>query len=212
MSRPLGVPVFERFFRSVASIQIDKNDVRRFHDFVDQMIDDIAIAGRNSARWNGRDVIAPQGLPITKGIQDRMREFDKLDELEERRQGRRAGRAAGEPGDRRAAAGCAAGLVVAGVSTTRTGKPWRHPYSRGAPHGAPQRRHDQGRQRQRSVVAGAHSRSAWWHPVIHSCRTDGGEQLAAQGVAQWSAVRVDDRWGNELDVARADEDLPASAM
>jgi Domain of unknown function (DUF1931) len=59
MSRPLGVPVFERFFRSVASIQIDKNDVRRFRDFVDQMIDDIAIAGRSSARWNGRDVIAP---------------------------------------------------------------------------------------------------------------------------------------------------------
>ena len=86
MSRPLGVPVFERFFRSVASIQIDKNDVRRFRDFVDQMIDDIAIAGRNSARWNGRDVIAPQDLPITKGIQERMREFDKIDEAEEIRE------------------------------------------------------------------------------------------------------------------------------
>jgi hypothetical protein len=86
MSRPLGVPVFERFFRSVASIQIDKNDVRRFRDFVDQMIDDIAIAGRNSARWNGRDVIAPQDLPITKGLQERMHEFDKFDEAEEIRQ------------------------------------------------------------------------------------------------------------------------------
>lgn len=62
-----GVPVFERFFRSVTSIQIDRNDVRRFRDFVDQMIDDIAIAGRNSARWNGQNVIAPQDLPITKG-------------------------------------------------------------------------------------------------------------------------------------------------
>lgn len=86
MSHPWGVPVFERFFRSVASIQIDNNDVRRFRDFVDQMIDDIAITGRNSASWNGRDVIAPQDLPITKGIQERMREFDKLDEAEEIRQ------------------------------------------------------------------------------------------------------------------------------
>jgi len=86
MPRPSGIPVFERFFRSVASIQIDKNDVRRFRDFVDQMIDDIAIAGRNSASWNGRDVIAPQDLPITKGLQERMREFDKLDEAEEIRE------------------------------------------------------------------------------------------------------------------------------
>ena len=86
MAHPSGVPVFERFFRSVASIQIDKNDVRRFRDFVDQMIDDIAIAGRASAKWNGRDVIAPQDLPVTKGIQERMREFDKLDEAEEIRE------------------------------------------------------------------------------------------------------------------------------
>ncbi|HZE02340.1 MAG TPA: DUF1931 family protein [Pseudonocardiaceae bacterium] len=86
MTHPSGVPVFERFFRSVASIDIDKNDVRRFHNFVDQMIDDIAITGRASAKWNGRDVIAPQDLPITKGVQERMREFDKLDEAEEIRE------------------------------------------------------------------------------------------------------------------------------
>lgn len=86
MTHPSGVPVFERFFRSVASIDIDKNDVRRFRDFVDQMIDDIAITGRASAKWNGRDIIAPQDLPITKGVQERMREFDKLDEAEEIRE------------------------------------------------------------------------------------------------------------------------------
>src|SRR6185369_10203701 len=83
---PSGIPVFERFFRSVASIKIDKNDVRRFREFVDEQIDDIAIAGRNSAKWNGRDVIVAQDLPITKGIQERMREFDKLEEAEEIRE------------------------------------------------------------------------------------------------------------------------------
>ena len=86
MSRPAGVPVFERVFRVIASIQIDRSDVRRFRDFVDQQIDDMAISGRNSARWNGRDVIAPQDLPITRGLQERMREFDKLEEAEEIRE------------------------------------------------------------------------------------------------------------------------------
>ncbi|MCW2718245.1 DUF1931 family protein [Pseudonocardia sp.] len=80
MTHPTGIPVFERFFRSVAGLKIDRNDVRRFRDFVDQMVDDLAIAGRNSARWNDRDVIAPQDLPITAGLQERMREFDKLDD------------------------------------------------------------------------------------------------------------------------------------
>ena len=86
MTHPSGIPVFERFFRSVASIKIDKNDVRRFREFVEEQIDDIAIAGRNSAKWNGRDVIVAQDLPITKGVQERMREFDKLEEAEEIRE------------------------------------------------------------------------------------------------------------------------------
>ncbi|MGP4056174.1 DUF1931 family protein [Mycobacterium sp. 4D054] len=86
MTHPSGIPVFERFFRSVAGIKIDKNDVRRFREFIDEKIDDIAIAGRNSAKWNGRDVIVPQDLPITKGVQERMREFDKLEEAEEIRE------------------------------------------------------------------------------------------------------------------------------
>jgi hypothetical protein len=86
VTHPSGIPVFERFFRSVASIKIDKNDVRRFREFVDEQIDEIAIAGRNSAKWNRRDVIVAQDLPITKGVQERMREFDKLEEAEEIRE------------------------------------------------------------------------------------------------------------------------------
>src|ERR1700722_14548980 len=86
MTHPSGIPVFERFFRSVASIKIAKNDVRRFRKFVDEQIDNIAIAGRDSAKWNGRDVIVPQDLPITAGVQERMREFDKLEEAAEIRE------------------------------------------------------------------------------------------------------------------------------
>ena len=86
MTHPSGIPAFEQFFRSVGSVTIHKNDVRRFREFVDEQIDDIAIAGRNSAKWNGRDVVVAQDLPITKGVQERMREFDKLEEAEEIRE------------------------------------------------------------------------------------------------------------------------------
>jgi len=86
VTHPSGISLFQRFFGSVASIKIDKNDVRRFREFVDEQIDDIAISGRNSAKWNGRDVIVVQDLPVTKGIQERMREFDKLEEADEIRE------------------------------------------------------------------------------------------------------------------------------
>jgi hypothetical protein len=83
MTHPLGIPLFERFFRTAAGIRIDKNDVRRFREFVDEQVDDIAIAGRDTAKANGRDMIMVQDLPITKGLQERMREFDKIDEASE---------------------------------------------------------------------------------------------------------------------------------
>ena len=83
MTHPSGIPLFQRFFHSVAGIKVDKNDLRRYREFVDEQIDGIAIAGRDTARWNGRDVIVPQDLPITRGVQERMREFDKLAEAQE---------------------------------------------------------------------------------------------------------------------------------
>ncbi|MDF3340965.1 DUF1931 family protein [Mycolicibacterium septicum] len=86
MTHPSGIPVFQRFFRSIAGVKIDRNDVKRFRAFIDETIDDIAISGRNSATWNGRDVIVAQDLPITRGLQERMREFDKLDEAQEIRE------------------------------------------------------------------------------------------------------------------------------
>jgi hypothetical protein len=81
-----GIPQLKRFFRAAGSIDVDKADVERFRTFVDEKVDDMAIAGRNTARSNDRDVIAPQDLPVTRGLQEQMREFDKLDEAEEIRE------------------------------------------------------------------------------------------------------------------------------
>jgi hypothetical protein len=74
-----GIPELQRFFREAGGVDADKADLDRYRAFVDEKVDDIAIAGRDAAIWNGRDVIAPQDLPITKGLQEQMREFGKLE-------------------------------------------------------------------------------------------------------------------------------------
>ena len=81
-----GIPELKRFFREAGSIDVDKTDVRRFREFVDERLDDLALAGRDAAHWNGRDVIAPQDLPITAGLQQQIRAFGKLEEADELRQ------------------------------------------------------------------------------------------------------------------------------
>ena len=80
-----GIPEVKRFFRAAGDVDVDKDDVKTYWEFVDEKVDDIAIAGRDSARWNGRDVIAPQDLPVTRGLQEQMRAFSRLDEADELR-------------------------------------------------------------------------------------------------------------------------------
>jgi len=81
-----GIPELQRFFREAGSVDVDRADLDRYRTFVDEKVDDIAIAGRDSARWNNRDVIAPQDLPITKGLQERMREFGKMEAASDMRE------------------------------------------------------------------------------------------------------------------------------
>jgi hypothetical protein len=80
-----GIPEVKRFFRVAGDVDVDKDDVKRYWAFVDEKVDDIAIAGRDSARWNGRDVIAPQDLPITRGLQEQMHAFRSLEGADELR-------------------------------------------------------------------------------------------------------------------------------
>jgi hypothetical protein len=81
-----GIPEVQRFFREAGSVDVDKSDLDRYRAFVDEKIDDLAVAGRGAATWNGRDVVAPQDLPITAGLQERMREFGRLDSADDLRQ------------------------------------------------------------------------------------------------------------------------------
>jgi hypothetical protein len=66
----IGVARFERFFRAAAGLDIDRNDVKRYSDFVVHKLHDLLLIGQGTAKANGRDVIEPRDLPITKGLQE----------------------------------------------------------------------------------------------------------------------------------------------
>jgi hypothetical protein len=76
----MGVAKFERFFRIAAGIDVDKDDLRRYNDFANHKLYDLCLLGKVTAKENNRDVVQPYDLPITKGLQESIRQFDKLDE------------------------------------------------------------------------------------------------------------------------------------
>ena len=76
----MSVAKFERFFRVAAGLDIDKADLKRYSDFVHQKIRDLLIRAVANAKANRRDIIEPQDLPITKGLQECMHLFRDLDE------------------------------------------------------------------------------------------------------------------------------------
>jgi hypothetical protein len=75
-----GIARFERFFRLAASLDADRNDIRRFDDFVNDKIYDLLLRGVANAKANGRDIIEPHDLPITKGLQESIHAFKAIDE------------------------------------------------------------------------------------------------------------------------------------
>ena len=79
----MGITKFERFFRVAASLDVDKQDLKRYSDFVNHKIYDLLIRGQATAKANGRDIIEPHDLPITKGLRECIHAFAKLeDEIE----------------------------------------------------------------------------------------------------------------------------------
>ena len=76
----MGFTKFERLFRAAAEVSVDRNDMRAYLDFVNEVIYDLLIIAQATAKANVRDVIDPWDLPITKGLQQSMHEFRRLDE------------------------------------------------------------------------------------------------------------------------------------
>jgi hypothetical protein len=74
-----GVTKFEHLFRSAASIDVDRNDLKRYQEFINQKLYDLLIIGQAAAKANGRDVIETRDLPITKGLQESIDGFERID-------------------------------------------------------------------------------------------------------------------------------------
>lgn len=74
----MNVSRFERFFRAAASLDVDKDDLKRYNDFLDQQLQDMYLMAGITAKTNARDVVQAYDFPITKGLQERIREFDDL--------------------------------------------------------------------------------------------------------------------------------------
>jgi hypothetical protein len=77
----MGVTQFERFFRRTASLDVDKQDLKRYSNFINHKIYDLLVRGQAVAGANHRDIIEPHDLPITPGLQKDIYAFSKLDEL-----------------------------------------------------------------------------------------------------------------------------------
>jgi hypothetical protein len=65
----------EQLFRRAASLDLDKTDFSRLEDFVRHKVVDLVVRGEANAKANGRDVVQPWDLPITKGLQETIHRF-----------------------------------------------------------------------------------------------------------------------------------------
>jgi hypothetical protein len=76
----MNVSRFERFFRVAGGLDVDKADLKRYSDFVHQKVYDLLLMSQAAAKFNLRDVIEFWDLPITKGLQENIHAFERLDE------------------------------------------------------------------------------------------------------------------------------------
>jgi hypothetical protein len=63
----MGVSRFKRFFRAAAGLDVDKDDLKRYSDFVNRKVYNLLLIGQAVAKTNGRDIIEPWDLPVTGG-------------------------------------------------------------------------------------------------------------------------------------------------
>ena len=79
MSHIMGISQFEHFFRTAASLDVDKSDLKRMSDFLNKKIHDMLLIAQAKAKANEAPVIRYVDLPLTKGLQESMHQFRKLD-------------------------------------------------------------------------------------------------------------------------------------
>ena len=76
----MGFTTFERFFRAAGGVTVDRDDIKRYVDFVNDALYDLLLIGQATAKANARDIIEPWDLPVTKGLQESTHAFERIEE------------------------------------------------------------------------------------------------------------------------------------
>src|SRR4030088_2384340 len=79
-SHVMSVAKFERFSRPAAELDVDKQGLKRHSDFINRKVYDLLVRAEAVAKANGRVVMESFALPISKGLQQSIDQFEKIDE------------------------------------------------------------------------------------------------------------------------------------
>ncbi|MBS3809832.1 MAG: DUF1931 family protein [Desulfobacterales bacterium] len=80
MTQVVGGKKFEQMFRQAAGLDMDKSDMKRLYEFVNQKLHDLLLMGEVTAKANDRDIIEIFDLPITRGLQECLQEVRQYEE------------------------------------------------------------------------------------------------------------------------------------
>ncbi len=80
MARVVGFKKLEAVFRKAAGIDLDKSKADKIIDIVEKKFHDLLLVAVEKAGYNGRDIIMESDMPLTKGFEESIREFKKLEE------------------------------------------------------------------------------------------------------------------------------------
>ncbi|GBD49563.1 DUF1931 family protein [Methylopila sp. Yamaguchi] len=69
----------EKMFRRAGDLALDKSDLERLENFLRRKVQDLVLRGEANAKANGRDVVEPWDLPVTKGLQETIHRFRQID-------------------------------------------------------------------------------------------------------------------------------------
>jgi hypothetical protein len=76
----VGFTKLQEIFRKGASLDIHKGHAKEITDIVEQKLYDMLLVGQKNAKYNARDVVWLADMPITKGFEETMDTFKKLEE------------------------------------------------------------------------------------------------------------------------------------
>jgi len=76
----MGLPSSSASSAPLGGVDVDRDDIKRYLDFVNDALYDLLLIGPATAKANVRDVILPWDLPVTKRLQESVHAFERLEE------------------------------------------------------------------------------------------------------------------------------------